>query len=314
MQGYSDDLRSRVIRAAADGLSARQAAARFGVGVSTAIVWIRRFRANGEATARRQGKPRGSRLDAHADFILALVEADTKDISLAEIVERLEAERELRVGITSVWKFLDRHGLTYKKDRPRRRAAARGRPSGAAGLVRRPARSRPRQTDLYRRDRRLDQDGAPARPVPARPALQGRRAARALEDHHLHRRASSHGHERTDGARRRDERAGVPRLHRTGARAHARPGRRRDHGHLPAHKPAGVRTAIEAAGASLRYLPPYSPDFNPIEMAFAKLKALLRKTAARTIPDLWKAIKDALPLFAPRECANYFEHAGYEPM
>ena len=64
---------------------------------------------------------------------------------------------------------------------------------------------------------------------------------------------------------------------------------------LPAHKPAGVRIAIEAAGASLRYLPPYSPDFNPIEQAFAKLKALLRKTAARTIPDLWQAIKKRDP-------------------
>ena len=83
---------------------------------------------------------------------------------------------------------------------------------------------------------------------------------------------------------------------------------------LPAHKPAGVRAAIEAAGASLRYLPPYSPDFNPIEMAFAKLKALLRKAAARTIPDLWQAIKEAIPRFEPQECANYFEHAGYEPM
>ena len=82
---------------------------------------------------------------------------------------------------------------------------------------------------------------------------------------------------------------------------------------LPAHKPAGVRAAIEAIGASLRYLPPYSPDFNPIEQAFAKLKALLRKAAARTIPDLWQAIKHAIPLFTPQECANYFEHAGYEP-
>ena len=118
VQAYSGDLRGRVIKAAADGLSARQAAARFGVGVSTAIVWVRRFRADGEATARRQGKPRGSRLDAHADFILALVEAGTKDISLAEIVARLKAERGLRVGITSVWKFLDRHGLTYKKRPP----------------------------------------------------------------------------------------------------------------------------------------------------------------------------------------------------
>ena len=83
---------------------------------------------------------------------------------------------------------------------------------------------------------------------------------------------------------------------------------------LPAHKPAGVRIAIEAAGASLRYLPPYSPDFNPIEQAFAKLKALLRKTAARTIPDLWQAIKNAIPQFKASECANYFDHAGYEPV
>lgn len=82
---------------------------------------------------------------------------------------------------------------------------------------------------------------------------------------------------------------------------------------LPAHKPRGVRDAIERAGASLRYLPPYSPDFNPIENAFAKLKALLRKAAARTIDELCQAIGDALPQFTPAECANYFTAAGYEP-
>jgi transposase len=82
---------------------------------------------------------------------------------------------------------------------------------------------------------------------------------------------------------------------------------------LPAHRRAGVRDAIEAAGARLRFLPPYSPDFNPIENAFAKLKALLRKVAARTIEDLWNAIGDALPQFTPQECANYFTAAGYEP-
>jgi transposase len=82
---------------------------------------------------------------------------------------------------------------------------------------------------------------------------------------------------------------------------------------LPAHKPSGVRVAIEAAGATLRYLPPYSPDFNPIENAFAKLKALLRKAAARTLDDLWNAIRDALPQFTPAECANYFTAAGYQP-
>jgi len=81
---------------------------------------------------------------------------------------------------------------------------------------------------------------------------------------------------------------------------------------LPAHKVAGVRDAIEAAGAELRYLPPYSPDFNPIEMAFAKLKAFLRKTAARTIPDLWAAVAHAIDTFKPDECIAYFAHAGYD--
>ena len=82
---------------------------------------------------------------------------------------------------------------------------------------------------------------------------------------------------------------------------------------LPAHKVAGIRKAIEETGASLLLLPPYSPDFNPIEMAFAKLKALLRKAAARTIDDLWATIADCLSQFSPAECQNYFQAAGYDP-
>ena len=81
---------------------------------------------------------------------------------------------------------------------------------------------------------------------------------------------------------------------------------------LPAHKGAGVRRAIEATGAELRLLPPYSPDFNPIENAFAKLKALLRKAAARTVSSLERAIADAIDAFTPSECANYFKTAGYD--
>jgi transposase len=82
---------------------------------------------------------------------------------------------------------------------------------------------------------------------------------------------------------------------------------------LPAHKITGVRQAIEAAGAMLLFLPPYSPEFNPIEQAFAKLKALLRKAAARTVDALWAAIADALDAFTGHECANYFTNSGYEP-
>ena len=81
---------------------------------------------------------------------------------------------------------------------------------------------------------------------------------------------------------------------------------------LSSHKGPRVREMIEAAGASLRYLPPYSPDFNPIENAFAKLKALLRKAAERTISGLWDAIGRLIDLFTPNECANYLANAGYD--
>ena len=82
---------------------------------------------------------------------------------------------------------------------------------------------------------------------------------------------------------------------------------------LPVHKAAGVRAAIAAAGASLLYLPPYSPDFNPIENAFSKLKALMRAKAERTIKALWDAVGPIIDLFTPAECANYFRAAGYDP-
>jgi len=82
---------------------------------------------------------------------------------------------------------------------------------------------------------------------------------------------------------------------------------------LRTHKVDGVREAIEADGATLRYLPAYSPDLNPIEQVFAKLKAALRKGAARTVKALWKLIGKLLKTFAPEECANYFRHAGYGP-
>ena len=81
---------------------------------------------------------------------------------------------------------------------------------------------------------------------------------------------------------------------------------------LGSHKGAGVRDAIEAAGARLLYLPPYSPDFNPIENAFSKLKALLRKAAERTVEGLWIRIGALLPAFTPQECTNFFAAAGYE--
>ena len=80
---------------------------------------------------------------------------------------------------------------------------------------------------------------------------------------------------------------------------------------LPCHKVAGVRETIESVGAKLVYLPPYSPDLNPIEQVFAKLKTLLRKAAERTVEDTWKRIGALLQNFTAQECANYFRNAGY---
>jgi len=82
---------------------------------------------------------------------------------------------------------------------------------------------------------------------------------------------------------------------------------------LSSHKGPAVCQAIAAAGARLLYLPPYSPDFNPIENAFAKLKALLRKAAEPTVDRLWDVIGHIIDLFTPSECAHYFAAAGYEP-
>jgi transposase len=91
-RALSDDLRKRVLEAGAAGASTRSIAARFGVGISTAIRWLRRERESGERTPRRQGKPRGSRLDAHEAFIAGMIEAQ-KDITLNDMMARLKNER-----------------------------------------------------------------------------------------------------------------------------------------------------------------------------------------------------------------------------
>ncbi len=80
---------------------------------------------------------------------------------------------------------------------------------------------------------------------------------------------------------------------------------------LSSHKRAGVKEAIESVGAQLAYLPPYSPDLNPIELAFSKLKTLLRKSAERTVERLWDRIGQLSDQYTPEECRNYFRHCGY---
>ena len=148
-RAYGLDLRRRVIEAIDSGMSARKAAGRFAVGVATAISWHRRWREQGSLEPGRQGKPSRSRLEPHEDFIVALMQ-EQPDIALHEMVDRLAEVRGLRVGKTTLWKFLNRHGWTYKKDRARGRAAAAGRARPQAGLVRRATGAGPAPADLHR--------------------------------------------------------------------------------------------------------------------------------------------------------------------
>lgn len=115
-RSLSADLRGRVIAAIEDGVSTREAARRFRIGISTAGSWYRRYRATGEMEARKQGQPSRSKLDPHGDYIVGLIEA-TPDITLAEIGKRLVAERGVRAAPSTVWLFLDRRGITFKKRR-----------------------------------------------------------------------------------------------------------------------------------------------------------------------------------------------------
>jgi transposase len=112
-RAYGQDLRERVVDAALSGLSARQAAERFGVGISTAIVWVRRAGA-GERTARRQGQPKGSKLDAYADYVLDLV-AETPHISLKEMQARLAEEKSVSAGVGTIWRFFATRAITFQK-------------------------------------------------------------------------------------------------------------------------------------------------------------------------------------------------------
>jgi transposase len=110
---YSLDLRERVVDAAAAS-SRRQAAARFGVGPATAIRWMAAIAATGTVAARPQGRPRTSKLDPHEAFLRALID-ETDDITLEEMRTRLLVERDLKVGLGTLWSFLDARDLTYKK-------------------------------------------------------------------------------------------------------------------------------------------------------------------------------------------------------
>jgi len=136
-RAYGHDLRERVLNASAAGASARSVAAGFGIGVATAIVWIRRARETGERTARRQGQPRGSRLDAHEAFIVSMIET-TKDITLNEMVARLREDLGVVISRSGLSVWLRGRGWAFKKVGTCAGAGPSRRPEAPSGLVRQP--------------------------------------------------------------------------------------------------------------------------------------------------------------------------------
>ncbi|WP_156510687.1 IS630 family transposase [Labrenzia sp. OB1] len=309
----SNDLRRRLVVAVENGMSRRSAAKRFGVAPSTAIRWVNQWFQEGHVEPARQGGDnRSQRMEAHADEVLALIDA-TPDITLAELAEHLEKTHGLRVSQSTVWRLLDRHGMTFKKTA---HASEQQRPD----VLRRREAWFELQSDLDpERLVFIDETGANTKMARLRGrALRGERCRAAIP----------HGNWKTttfvgalrlggmtapmvlDGAMNGVaflayvEQVLVPSLS---------PGDIVVMDNLPAHKPSAVREAIQDAGAQLRFLPPYSPDLNPIEMAFSKLKSFLKKTAARTRDDLWEAIAKGIDLFSPAECRNYFPAAGHDP-
>src|SRR3982751_1744733 len=305
---YSQDLRDRVIEATGNGTSARQAAVRFDVGVSTAIKWVERLRDSGERSARRQGRRPGSKLDAHRDYLLAVIEA-APDATIEELQRRLVEEKGVRASTGTIWTFLDRCGLTFKKKSLH--AAEQDRPDVVE-----------RRADGF--EAQLDLD--PAKLVFVDESFASTNMARlygrAPRGVRL-RAAVPHGHRKktTLVAGLRLSGVTAPQhldvsINGEGFLEYVRqvlvPGDIVVIDNRSSHKSHPVREAIEAAGAKLLFLPPYSPDFNPSEKAFSKLKALLRKAAERTVSGLHQAILRILAAFTASECANYFASAGYD--
>ncbi|WP_394091070.1 IS630 family transposase, partial [Xanthobacter autotrophicus] len=295
------DLRERVVAAVEGGMSRRQAASRFGVSIASAVRWCARVRETGSVAAKpRGGDTLSARIEAQADLILKLVE-ETSDITLMELQARL-AEHGHRFAIGTLWRFFDRHAITLEKK------------TAHAAEQDRPDILKQRQAWF---DGQLDLD--PERLVfideTWASTNMARRHGRCRRGKRL-RVGVPHGHWKTTtfvaGLRSTGmvapmvldgpinavafqayvEQVLIPELS---------PGDMVVMDNLGSHKGPQVRAAIEAAGAGLLYLPPYSPDFNPIEKAFSKLKALLRKVAERSVAGLWDAIGRLIDCFTSKE-------------
>jgi len=310
----SDDLRKRVVDAVVEGGMSRNAAAkRFGVSIASAIRWVWRFNATGEISpAPTGGDQRSNRIEAHRDYLLGLIRRQP-DITLLEIQERLIANSGERFSSSVIWRFFDRHEITFKKK------TAHAEERQRSDVLKQRQDWFGAQLDLDpRRLVFIDETGASTN--------LARKGGRCRRGRRL-RVGVPHGHYKTITMV-----AGLRLSGLVAQKAYDQPMNAATFeewvekclaptlskgdvvvmDNLSSHKGPRVEQLIKAAGAELRYLPPYSPDMNPIEKAYSKLKAFLRKIAERTVAGLMNALHACAEIFIPAECANYFTACGYD--
>lgn len=310
-KSLSGDLRERVIEAVQAGASRREAAERFEISASSAVKWLQRWRDHGVCAPKPRGGSR-SILEDYAERILALID-EQPDRTLDELLAAMH-RRRIPGSRSALWRFLDRHDITLKKSL---RAAEQHR----ADVAR--ARRRWIRQQGYLDTTRLvfiDETAVTTNMV----RLRGRcsRGERLIS--HV---PQGKWKTTTFVAALRHNRMTAPMVLDgpiNGAAFVAyidqslAPTLKRGDivvmDNLPAHKVVGVKEAIEAAGATLQYLPQYSPDLNPIEMPFSAFKAFLRKVSERTVRGLCRRIGSFVPTLDRAQCRNYFRHAGYAPI
>ncbi len=308
----SMDIRTKVIKAIAGGMSRRQAAARFDIGPATAVRWAKRVEILGSVAPSRMGGDRRSRrIEAHAEFILAQLE-EQPDLTILELREKIRERHGVGFGHATIWRFLARHKITRKKK------------TGHASEQEREDVAEAREAWF---EGQLDLD--PSKLVfldeTAVSTNMARRFGWAPRGQRCRMSVPFGWKTKTLVAALRWDRIDAP-MTIDGALDGASflayveqvlaptlsAGETVLMDNVRTHKVAGVKEAIEAKGAHLVYLPPYSPDFDPIEESFSKIKSILRRIAARTVDALEAAVGEALQSFTPQECMNYFASSGYD--
>jgi transposase len=306
---YSLDLRERVVAGVAAGEHCRAVAARFGVSVSSVVRWSQRQRQTGSAAAKPMGGHRPLALAAERRWLLARI-GEKPDLTLRALVAEL-AERGIIVSYSAVWNFFAKEKISFKK-------SLYATEQDRADVARRRAQWKKYQGRLDP-TRLVFIDETWAKTNMTRTHGRCLRGARLVAKV-PHRRWRT----LTFLAALRCDRIEAPcvidgPINGRSFLAYVEqfltpalsPGDIVIMDNLGSHKRQAIRKAIRAAGAKLFFLPPYSPDLNPIEQLFAKLKTLLRKAAERTVEATWKRIGLLLDAFSPSECANYLKNAGY---